>query len=82
MQAATVAHLVMQLAVLTNACNRGGGKMADETDWHAKGQKDYAEGRYEQPVGPIHLLLSSDADRDIQRNKEYDAGYGNAKKQS
>lgn len=55
--------------------------MGDKIDYHARGEKDGAEGRYHEPHGPLTLLTSSDIDDDIKDNKEYEAGYDNAKKQ-
>ena len=55
--------------------------MGNKTDYHARGEKDGAEGKYNPPVGAIGLLLSTNTDADIKRNQEYDAGYENAKKQ-
>ena len=51
-----------------------------KTDYHAKGEKDCTEGRYSPPVNMISMLLTG-TDDDIKANKEYDAGYENAKKQ-
>lgn len=51
-----------------------------KTDYHAKGEKDGASGKYNPPVGMISMLLTGTED-DVKANKEYDAGYENARKQ-
>ena len=49
--------------------------------YHNKAEKDYSEGRYEKPSGPIDLVAKS-SDRFVDDCNAYDKGYDNAKKQS
>lgn len=55
-------------------------RLMGKTDYHARGEKDGAAGKYNPPVGAISMLFSGTKE-DVQHNTEYDAGYKNARKQ-
>lgn len=54
-------------------------------DHHSEGQKDHEEGKYEPPhnITPADTVITDKHtfDKLVKDNKEYDAGYDNARKQ-
>ncbi len=59
--------------------------MSKDKDHHAEGEKDGARNKYDPPhnITPLDHVVQSEhtIDKMIKDNKEYDAGYKNARKQ-
>jgi hypothetical protein len=57
--------------------------MSNPKDWHAQGQHDHVEGKYEPPHQPgVEIPFVTDwySDKEIEDRNEYRAGWGNAEK--
>jgi len=50
-------------------------------DYHAKGQTDGAENKYDPPINPIGVLFTGASEKEIANDNAYKAGYENARKQ-